>query len=232
LPVGVLRAGGTGPNPAILLVTGTEGLNTDYVVFARELTWQGFDVAIGCWFDSGKRIDAADPRISCRRAPEFKGVTDGAVSDLDALVDGARVALGEPDHLALVGFSRGGGIAMLRASRGAPEPVVSIAGMVEGTTAWGAEPGEVDVVERAPGIVAPVLILHGVDDGLIGIDQARAMEGALRALGADVAVKYYAGVGHGLAQVPRVRRDMQATIAGFLCDRFGCGVTGTEIEAG
>ena len=232
LPVGILRAPGAGPHPAVLLVTGSEGLNTDYVVFARELTEQGFDVAIGCWFDGGSPVDASDPRIPCERAPDFKGVTDGAVADLDALVAGARDALGGPAHLALVGFSRGGGIALLRATTGAPEPVVSIAGMVDGTTAWGEEPGEVDVIQRASGIVAPVLLLHGTADALVAVGQARAMEGALRALGADVAVKYYDGMPHGLAQIAWVRRDMEATITGFLCARFGCGAPGTAVDVG
>jgi len=229
-PVGILRALGDGPHPAILLVTGSEGLNSDYVVFARELTQRGFDVAIGCWFDGGKPVGAADPRIPCERAPVFKGVTDSAVPDLDALVDDARRALGDPDHLALVGFSRGGGIAMLRATTGAPEPVVSIAGMVEGTTAWGEAPGEVDVVARASGIVAPVLILHGTGDALVGVEQAQHLEAALRARGADVVAKYYDGMPHGLAQVRWVRRDMEATITDFLCDRFGCGVPGTAVN--
>ncbi len=232
LPIGILRAPGEGPHLAVLLVTGTEGLNTDYIVFARELSQQGFDVAVGCWFKGGKPVDGSDPRIPCGRAPDFKGVTDLAVADLDALVGGAREALGQPDHLALVGFSRGGGIAMLRATTGAPEPVVSIAGMVAGTSAWGAAPGEVDVVERAGGIVAPVLLLHGAADALVPVDQARAMEGALRVQGADVAVKYYDGMGHGLAQVPWVRRDMQATVTQFLCDRFGCGVPGATADPG
>jgi len=232
LPVGILRADGVGPHPAIVLVTGTEGLNTDYVVFARELTREGFDVAIGCWFDGGSPVDASDPRIPCDRAPAFKGVTDAAVEDLDALVDGARDALGDPDHLALVGFSRGGGIAMLRATTGAPEPVVSIAGMLDGTTAWGELPGEVNVIQRASGIVAPVLLLHGTADPLVSIYQARSMESALRALGADVAVKYYEGMPHGLAQVPSVRRDLETTLTRFLCDRFGCGVAGTAVAPG
>ena len=46
---------------------------------------------------------------------------------------------------------------MLRATTGARDPVVSVSGMLEGTTAWGVMPGEVDVVSRAAGISAPVL---------------------------------------------------------------------------
>lgn len=110
---------------------------------------------------------------------------------------------------------------MLRAATGRPEPVVSVAGMLDGTTAWGEAPDEVNVIDRAGGIVAPVLLLHGTSDGLVSVEQARAMERALRTRGADIVAKYYEGIGHGLAQVPWVRRDMQATLTQFLCDRFG-----------
>ncbi len=152
-PVGVIRApGGAGRDrPAILLVTGTEGLNTDYPQFARELAAEGYDVAVGCWFRTEGATGAGEAGVACPDAPDFKGVSDAAVADLDALVLGARAALGDPQSLSLVGFSRGGGIAMLRAADGARDPVVSISGMVEGTTAWGNLPDEVNVVERGVG---------------------------------------------------------------------------------
>ena len=218
--VGVVRApdGAGRDRPAILLVTGTEGLNTDYPQFARELAAQGHDVAVGCWFRTEGATGAGDAGVACPRAPAFKGVSDAAVADLDALVLGARAALGDPPSLALVGFSRGGGIAMLRASRGTPEPVVSISGMVEGTTAWGNLPDEVNVVERASGVRAPVLLLHGEDDPLVPVAQAEHLADALRAAGADVQTHWYTSGGHGLAQVPAIRADMVQRITGWLTE--------------
>lgn len=216
--VGVVRAsGGAGRNrPAILLVTGTEGLNTDYPQFARELAAQGYDVAVGCWFRTEGATGAGDAGIACPQAPAFKGVSDAAVDDLDALVAGARRALGDPASIALVGFSRGGGIAMLRAADGALDPVVSISGMVEGTTAWGNLPDEVNVVERASGVHAPVLLLHGEDDLLVPITQAEHLADALRAAGADTQTHWYPNGGHGLAQVPAIRADMVRRIVEWL----------------
>jgi len=216
--VGVVRApDGTGrDHPAILLVTGTEGFNTDYLQFARELSARGFDVAVGCWFRTEGPTGAGTMGIACPQAPAFKGVSDAAVADLDALVKGARRALGDPISLSLVGFSRGGGIAMLRASGGDPGPVVSISGMLEGTTAWGNLADEVNVVNRASGVRAPVLLLHGQDDDLVPVTQAEHMADALRAAGVDVQTHWYPTGGHGLAQVPAIRADLVQRIAEWL----------------
>src|SRR5438105_3078831 len=74
--------------PGVLLVPGTDGLNTDYDVFAHQLAGLGFDVAIGCWFADAPTTPGS-PLIGCAGGPRFKGVTDAAVADLDALVDAA-----------------------------------------------------------------------------------------------------------------------------------------------
>jgi dienelactone hydrolase len=225
LLMGVVRANSPGRHVGILIVTGTEGLNTDYPRFAREVAARGFDVAFGCWFASSGPTSPTDPAIGCADAPQFVGVSDAAVSSLDALVAGARSVLRDSPTLALVGFSRGGGVAMLRATTGAADPVVSIAGMVGGTTAWGQLPSEVDVVARAAGVVAPVLLLHGESDALVPVEQARDMEQALLMHGDDVEAKYYPDAGHGLAQIPGVRTDLVDQITHFLCTRYQCATT-------
>lgn len=227
LLVGALRSPQPGRHVGVLLVTGSEGLNSDYVKFGRELAARGFDVAFGCWFRTVAPVKMTDPQIGCADAPEFKGVTDAAVPDLDSLVAGARTVLGEPPRLALVGFSRGGGIAMLRASVGRPEPVVSVGGMLEGTTTWGQLPEEVNVVARAGGISAPVLLLHGMADVLVPVAQAQDMERALREHGSDVEAKYYDDAPHGLAQVPAIRTDLLEMITRFLCTRLDCTPSAT-----
>jgi len=222
LLLGTERSALPGHHVGVLLVTGTEGLNTDYPRFAQQLAARGFDVAFGCWFASPPPPSPTDPEIGCANAPQFVGVSEAAVPDLDALVAGARSVLHDPATLALVGFSRGGGMAMLRATTGAADPVVSIAGVLEGTTAWGQLPSEVNVVSRAAGINAPVLILHGERDWLVPVSQAHDMQAALRARGADVVAKYYPGADHGLAQIPAVRADLIEQITRFLCARYAC----------
>ena len=219
--VGVARpARVSGSTPGVLLVPGTDGLNTDYDAFAHELTRFGFDVAIGCWF-ADVPSSPTSPVIGCAGAPKFKGVTDAAVDDLGALVAAAKQGL-QTDNLTLVGFSRGGGIALLRASTGASEPVVSVSGMVEGRSNLGVFPGEVNVVSRAGGIDAPVLLLHGEADPVVPVQQARDMEAALRNRHVDVQAKYYPGAGHGLAVDPTIRPDVLEQIHHFVCEHATC----------
>ena len=223
--VGVVRAQGVAvpPHVGVLLVPGSDGLSGDYISLAHELARSGLDVAAGCWF-ANEAVLPTEVRIACADAPKFQGVTAAAVADLDALVAAAYQALGPYEELALVGFSRGGGIAALRASTGTPEPVVTIAGMVAGTSAWGRAEGEVDVVARAGSIDAPVMVLHGQDDWLIPVAHAQALEDALRADAADVRAVYYPGQGHGLLQDPTTRADIVRQIAQFVCSRLGCVV--------
>jgi dienelactone hydrolase len=222
--VGVIRAAPsfTGSRPSILVVPGTDGLSVDYDTFGHELARAGFNVAIGCWFADAP-TSPNSPLIGCAGAPAFKGVTDPAVADLDALVAAAKDGL-VTDDLALVGFSRGGGIVLLRAAHGATDPVVSIAGEIEGTTNLGTAPGEVNIVTRAADIHAPVLLLHGEDDPVVPVTQARHLEAALRALHADVTAKYNTGKGHGLIADAETRRDLINRITGFLCRQDRCPV--------
>jgi dienelactone hydrolase len=222
LRLGVVKSHVPGHHIGILLVTGTEGLSTDYPGVAHELATRGFDVAFGCWFASaGSDAPSTQQikRISCDDAPNLVGVADAALPDLNALVAGARSVLHDYSTLALVGFSRGGGIALLRASTGKTDPVVSVSGMVEGTSNLGNLPNEVNVVTRADRIDAPVLLLHGEADNIVPVAQARDMERALRAHGADVVAKYYPGAGHGL---PTVRTDAVEQITKFHCTPFDC----------
>ena len=217
--LGVRRQAGSGAHPGILLVPASGGLNTDYVDFADTLVARGFDVAVGCWFAT---VDVPDPEhlsIPCVDAPAFKGVVDTAVPDLDSLVEAAHHALGSSTPLALVGFSRGGGIVALRAAGGAPEPVVLVSGLVEGWNGIGSvvPGGEVNVVERVDAWQAPTLILHGTDDGAVPVVQAEHLEAALQARGIQTTAHYYEGAGHNLAGDPAVVTDLDNRIAAFVC---------------
>jgi dienelactone hydrolase len=221
---GVVRGAGEEPRPAVVVVPGGDGFNTDHVAFAEALARRGFDVGFGCWW-ANVPVRAGDPTdsfIACPDGPRFKGVADEAVADVDALVEGVRRALGRPAQVALLGFSRGAGVAALRASQGRAEPVVAVSGMYEGVSNLGAFPGEVDVVARATRIHAPVLILHATGDDVVPIEQARDFEAALRTAGTAVEANYYDIATHGIEHVPWVRDDIIERTSAFLCARFDC----------
>jgi dienelactone hydrolase len=227
--LGVYRRPGAEPRPGVLLVHASGGLNTDYLTFARKLADAGFDVAVGCWFATVEEAADQSITIPCTDAPPFKGVVDDAVADLDALVEGAHDALGASTPLAIVGFSRGAGIAALRAAEGRSEPVILVSGMYEGWNDIGSTVpgGEVDVVERVDGWHAPALILHGSDDAAVPASQAHDLEQALREQGVDVDAHYYDGAGHNLAGDPGAT-DFDQRIVGFLCAHLGCAAPATE----
>ena len=222
--LGVVRSDAAGPRPAVVVLHGGDGFNTDIVAFAEELSARGFDVGFGCWWATAPSAPGMSTNefIQCPHAPRFKGVSDAAVSDVDTLVEGVRRALGRPSRVALLGFSRGAGIAALRASQGSPEPVILVAGMFEGTSNLGFFPGEVDIIARVAGIKAPVLILHALGDDFVPVAQAIDFEAALRVTGTDVEANYYDVATHGVAQVPWLRVDILDRTARFLCARFTC----------
>ena len=220
----VRRSGVTGPHPAILLPDTSGGFNLDYLAFGDALVARGFDVAVGCLFTAPDVLAPESGRIPCAEAPLFDAVVDSVVGELDSLVRAVYGALGPSTRLAVMGFSRGSGIAALRASAGRPEPVVLVSGRYEGwNSVAGAVPGgDVNVVDRAGDWRAPALILHGTSDGAVSVAQAQRLEAGLRAAGVDVESHYYEGSGHNLSGEPGVRDDLEVRVAAFVCARLTC----------
>jgi dienelactone hydrolase len=221
--LGIRRSATARPHPALLVVDASGGLNPDYVAFAEEFVARGFDVAVGCLFSADPTVATPVPLIACPGAPPLMGVVDAAVPDLDAIVDAAYDVLGASTPLGIVGFSRGAGIAALRATAGGPEPVILVSGKYEGWSTLGPVPGgEVNILDRVAGWRPPALVLHGTADGAIPVSQAHEFEAALRAAGASVEAKYYEGSGHNLAGEPEVHADLEGRISTFLCAQLVC----------
>ena len=178
---------------------------------------KGSTFAVGCLFTIDPASDPQIPLIPCADAPSPMGVVDAAVPDLDSVVDAVYDVLGASTPLAVVGFSRGAGIAALRASEGRLEPVVLVSGKYEGWSTLGDVPGgDVNVVERVNGWRPPALVLHGTADAAIPVAQAHDFEAALLATGASVEAHYYEGAGHNLAGEPAVHADLEDRITRFL----------------
>ena len=190
----LLRAAGDGPHPALLILPGSDGLTDTYLNLARDFAAQGFDVAAGCWFGLPS-TDNSINRTDCSNAPDFTGVSEEAVGAVQALVDATLQATGAaPDRLGILGYSRGGGAALLRSARtGAEEPIVNLAGMVTGQVqGFGTPlPTDVNVIPSASLISAPTLVLHGTSDAIITPTQTTALANAMRSANRDVTVHWY-----------------------------------------
>jgi len=218
----VKRSTAPSPHPAVLLPDTSGGFNRDYLVFADELAARGVDVAVACMYSAPDPLDPAGTRIPCADAPRFDSIAETFVAQLDSLVDGAYAILGRDTPLAIMGFSRGAGVAAMRASALRFEPVILASGRYED---WGSNTtptGLVDVAPRANHWVAPALIFHGTADAAVPIQQSYTLESALRAAGVDVDSRYYEGAGHNLSGEPSAHDDLVNRTIQFLCTHYAC----------
>ncbi|MFM7616948.1 MAG: dienelactone hydrolase family protein [Actinomycetes bacterium] len=220
----LVRADGTGPHPVVLILPGSDGLHDDYIRLAREFAARGFDAATGCWFAFPEASDTI--RTDCANGPTFDGVSEGSVASVDALVDAALRATGAPaDQLAIIGYSRGGGAALLRAARtGATNPIVDLSGMVTGQVGGWPSPyrtADVNVVASAAAIHAPTLALHGVADSIVVPTQTLLLATALQNAGTDVSVHWYPGSNHDLLNHSDTRADVIARSSTWIRQQLG-----------
>ena len=220
----LVRAEGEGPHPVVLILPGSDGLHDDYIRLAREYAANGFDAATGCWFAFPDANDTI--RTDCANGPTFDGVSEGSVASVDALVAAALQATGVgTDRLAIVGYSRGGGAALLRAARtGATNPIVDISGMVTGQVGGWPSPyrtADVNVVASAAAIHAPTLALHGMDDSIVVPSQSMLLASVLQHAGTSISVHWYPGYNHDLLNHPVTRADVIARSSAWINQQLG-----------
>ena len=225
----LLRAQGDGPHPALLILPGSDGLTDTYVKLARDFAAQGFDVAAGCWFGL-PNTSSSIARIDCDRAPDFTGVSEASVGAVQALVDATLKATGvAPNKLGILGYSRGGGAALLRSARtGAKEPIVDLAGMVTGQVqGFGTPlPTDVNIIPSAKSISAPILMLHGTSDAIVVPTQTTTLASAMRSAQRDVTVHWYTtecdgGCNHDLLAHAQSRTDLIERASAWLHQHIG-----------
>jgi len=126
-----------------------------------------------------------------------------------AMLDAAAErGLIDPRRLGITGLSQGGHGVITLASRhpGRFRAAAPVCGYtrrrVDDDGAGWIEPGAVDaqtprIVDAARAMSAmPVWIHHGDQDGVVPVEESRALSDALRRIGADVRYSEYAGVGH------------------------------------
>jgi carboxymethylenebutenolidase len=193
----VARPSGAGPFPVVILLHGTHGFAREYVQLAHDLARGGLLAVAPCWFSggSGAGLRFVTP-IACPEAPAMPTASSPeALQTVDALVHAVRALAGaRPDRLGLFGHSRGGGAALNYILNSG----VNVQAAVLENTGY-----PTLLVDRAPQIMAPLLMLHGTANSpngggsaLADVEMARRFEAALRRAGKPVDARYYEGGGH------------------------------------
>lgn len=159
--------------PVVVMAASTAGVTAEDFRLARALRDRGFHVVLACWFNQPNERPGV---YACPDARPSATVSDAHLADFDGVVTATTQQLGDrAGPVVVAGYSRGGGLAVLRAARGRPEPVVAIAPLLSGRLATGATAqGDTDVVALAGEVNAPTLVLHGTRDRIVAYaDSAR-----------------------------------------------------------
>lgn len=211
VPITVERfdAAGGGVRPAVILLHGADGLTFGdrYREVARLLAGTGYHVFLVHYLN----------RTGERRANYATiGANFGAWSE--TLRDAIRHVAAQPgvaNRIGLVGISLGAALSLATAAEDRRvKAVVEFFGpYTEG-------------VARRIGRLPPTLVLHGDQDGIVPVENARAIENYLKVNNIPHEVVIYPGQGHGFTGVARL--DSARRTAAFLGRHLDGGRAGAE----
>ena len=221
--LGVMRAAvarppGAGPFPAVLILHGTHGFARQYVEWANDLARSGFIAVAACWFSGGggAGVNEVTP-IPCPEIPRLgAGEYPEAVRFVDALVQATQALPGaRADRLALIGHSRGAGAVQQFILTGGHVQAAILHSSGYGLRPW----------TRAAEFNAPILIMHGTEDGFSDNTRfvlAREFETSLRTNNKPVETAYCEGCGHSTFFTnPTQRGEELERMVEFLRRRLG-----------
>lgn len=177
-----------GPQPAVLLLHGADGLKggRHYHLAAQVVAAAGYHAFLLHYLDRTGERRASYSEIGLN----FPGWTE-TVRDALTFVQDHRIV--EPKHLALIGTSLGAGLALGVAAQDARvRALVSYFGFLPDSVR--------DTAKRLP----PSLVLHGARDSIVRVSNAHAIRKLLEKLNAEHEVHIYPDQGHsfqGLAQL-------------------------------
>lgn len=186
---GVLRvAPGEGPRPVVVLVSGSSGFGANTEYWSRQFTEMGVSTF---FLDplSGRGIvsTAADQSQN-----EILNTVLDLYQALDVLADHPNV---DPERVAVMGFSRGGIVALYSAMSRFQDTWntsgVEIAAYIP------VYPGcYIEYIDDTDLRDSPVRIFHGTADDVVPIDQCRSYVDRLIAAGEDVVLTEFPGAHH------------------------------------
>ena len=172
---------------AVIVFHGSDGFKPNHEMIARKLAQEGFAALVLTWFGGA----SSRPLWSAVRADDI----------LQAVAFLEQQAAVDADRLGLIGFSRGGGLALIMA---ALIPQTSAVVNYFGLTAWKAgleEFGHLALNESEPldfirKLRCPVLSFHGEKDTVVPVDNTIELDTACKKYGVDHRYLLYPGVNH------------------------------------
>lgn len=176
---------GEGPFPSVMVLHGSDGFKPNHAQIARILAREGMAAFVPTWFGGDS------PRS------HWDGVHAGDLSAGIAWLESIPTV--NPDRLGLIGFSRGGGLALILAGL---RPQVKAIVNYFGLTAWQGGLQEFphlplnasDPYDFVRHISCPILSFHGANDTVVSVEDTRNL---------DIACRKY-GVRHNYAIYPNV----------------------------
>jgi len=188
-----------GPHPGVVIIPGSAGWRAFYPQLARALADSGFAaLALDYYGDTGLDTSSADAAM---KRPVWRASIRNAVAHLEESASAGRA-------VALMGFSRGGFLAM---EVGASLPAVKA--VVEYFGGGAADPDSLRQQVRG---FPPLLILHGNADTIVHVTQAYRLRDAMLAHGGEVEVQIYPGANHGFYNSPAAMSDAARRSVEFL----------------
>lgn len=182
---------GSGTRPAILIVHGSGGPLRGIDPFAQQAASFGVHVFLVRYFDRTGHTWVSPSQIQANFLDWMETLQDAITYVVEQPgVDQRRIGL--------LGFSLGAYLALALATR--DRRIIAVAEFFGGL----AEPFAADAAK-----LPPVLVLHGDQDPVVPVEEARKLEKLLEKNRIPHEVKIYPGQGHhftGLAQIDALRR--------------------------
>lgn len=173
--------GGSGPNPAVILLHGSSGWRPEYVDLAERFADAGFTALVldyyaetgGAAVGSGEKLEKWE---------SWRQTLQAAVAYLQSMPSVAQ------NHIGLVGYSRGAFLA------------VSVAGSVPAVRAvvgfYGGGGGGTLTLEQEVRGLPPLLIVHGEKDSVVPVSFAEGLRRAVLEVEGQVEMHLLPGEGH------------------------------------
>lgn len=169
-------------SPAVIILRGVAGPDSGYTQIADALAGEGFAALVHRW-----QVRGDDP-------------------DDDVLIGDIRAALAflrsrpevDADRIAVFGYCKGGGQALLAAAElDGIHAIVAFHGFAKRPN--GADPAHADPIAVVERLGRPVLLLHGEQDQLSPLPSMKELAVALQGAGCPGGIHIYPGADHGFA---------------------------------